>query len=146
MIRVFLDANIYFAGMVSKIGASSFILELARRKKIEVFSSKLVLRETERNLRKKAPEIALKDFHRLLQTIKISVLPAPDESLSSPYEEILHSKDLPILAASIASKSDFLITLDRRYFLTLPLLAKLKKPNVLTPGDFLRDIFLKEKI
>ena len=145
MICVFLDANVYFGGSVSKKGASSFILESAQRKKIELFASKLVLREAERNLRKKATETALKDFHRFLQGTKLCVVPVPNEKISEPYEASLHPKDLPVLAAAISCGAEFLITLDRRHFMNPPLLAKLKKPKILTPGDFFRDIFLKGK-
>ena len=54
MIRVFFDANICFAGFDSPKGASAFVLELARRRKMEVYASKLVLREADRNLRTKS--------------------------------------------------------------------------------------------
>ncbi len=144
--RLFLDANVFFAGCLSKDGASAFVLELARKKRVELIASKLVLREADRNLRRKAPPTAQKAFHRLLQQVKVCVVPAPLEEALRPYEGMIENKDLPALAAAIASKADFLLTLDRMHFLPSGLGLRIKKPRLLGPADFLRDIYLKGKI
>ncbi len=146
MLRVFLDANIYFAGFVSKEGASHLLLEIAGRDKIQLYSSKLVLREAERNLRLKSAPGNLKSFHRYLQKTKIHVVPFPDDKITAPYEALLHPKDLPVLGAAMISKSDYLITLDKRHFLTKALPSKIKKPAILTPGDFIRQIVVKGRL
>jgi len=146
MIRIFLDANIFFAGCVSKEGASAFVLDLAKRKQIEVITSKLVLREADRNLRRKTPPNILKTFHRFLQQTKIHVVLTPLEKALEPFEEMVHPKDLPVFGAAVASESDFFLTLDRKHFLSSGLAAKIKKPRILSPSDFLRDIYLKGKI
>src|SRR3990167_6769969 len=143
MIRVFLDANVYFAGFDSPKGASALILELVRRKKVEVYASRLVLREADRNLRSKSEKEALKAFRRYLQSAKVRIVPAPDEALFKPYESYLHPKDLPVLAAALVVKSDFLITLDRRHFLTPQVPARVTKIKICTPHDFIRDVYLK---
>lgn len=146
MIRVFLDANVYFAGALSREGASSIVLELARRGKISVMASRLVLREADRNLRKKSSAGVLKSFRKFLHDTKIKVVPPPDEKFFEPYAEFLHPKDLPVLAAALQSSADFLVTLDRKHFFSSALLSKLKKIKILTPGDFIRDVYLKGKI
>lgn len=146
MIRVFFDANVYFAGFDSPKGASAFVLELARRRKIGVYASRLVLREANRNLRAKSEKKVLKSFRRYLESVKIHIVPAPDETLFKPYESYLHPKDVPVLAAALTAKSDYLITLDRRHFLTPEVLSKVKKIKVCTPADFIRDIYLKGKV
>ena len=146
MIKIFLDANIYFAGFASPEGASALILGLARRKKLTIVSSRLVLREADRNLRKKSSPSALKTFRRFLQNTKIHIAATPPEELLQPYESLIHPKDVPVLAAACESNAEFLITLDRRHFFTPALLSKMKKIKIVLPGEFLRDIYLKGKI
>ena len=146
MIRVFLDANIYFAGVLSKEGASSAVLELGCRGKIALVASRLVLREADRNLRKKSSLRVLKSFHRFLQDTKIEVVPPPDEETFETYAELLHPKDLPVLVAAIESHADYLVTLDKKHFFLPALLSKLKKTKIITPADFLRDVYLKGKV
>ena len=145
MKKVFLDANVYFSGCVSEQGASCLILELARRERIKLAASRLVLLEAERNLRHKSSKAVLKNFHRFLHQTKIQIIPTPKEELQSLYEPLIHPKDLPVLVAAIESKADFLITLDRRHFLTSKILFKIKWIHIMTPGDFLKEIYLKGK-
>ncbi len=51
--KVFLDANIFFAAARSPKGGSGFILELAKIGKIEVITVSQALLEAERNIAKK---------------------------------------------------------------------------------------------
>src|SRR3989338_8136947 len=97
--RIFPDANVFFAGCMSKDGASAFVLELARRGRVELVASKLVLREADRNLRRKALPAALKAFHRFLQKVKVRVILAPSEETMKSYEGFVDPKDLPVLVA-----------------------------------------------
>ena len=140
MIRVLLDANVYFAGCASPKGASAFILELARKKEIQVVASRLILREAELNLRLKSTSEAVEIFHRLFKQTELQVIPSPDESTCARYEEIIHPKDVPVLAAAVAAKVDYIVTLDRRHFLN-PLVLKEAQPiKILVPGDFLNRV------
>ena len=138
MIRLFLDANVFFAGFYSQTGASSLILQLASKKKWQIIVSSLVLHEADRNLRNKSDPKSCKAFHRYLQRNKIVVVPAPEEKILNKIESLIHPKDVPVLAAAIASGSDFLLTLDRRHFLNPRVQASVRKPKILTPGDFLQ--------
>lgn len=142
MIRVFLDANVYFSGCFSESGASRFILELARNEKILLYASGLVLRETARNLEKKASSSAVKTFQQYLRSIPLHLVPRPSEEDLKLWEGFLDSKDVPVLAAAVKSGADFLLTLDRRHFLTPALQTRVKKIKILTPGDFLRNHFV----
>ena len=141
MIRVFLDANVYFAGFFSSKGASSLIFESVSKKKLMVFASRLVLREADKNLRLKGDAKSVKAFHRFLQKTKIRVIPTPDERVLQRYESVIHPKDVPVLAAALESKVAYLITLDQRHFLTekVQSYASKEKFKVMTPGDFLRE-------
>jgi len=140
MRRVFLDANVYFAGSASPAGASARIFHLILNGRLEVTASRLVLREAERNLRRKRPPKDLKAFHQLLKHAKLRVIRTPPETAWKPYEGVLHPKDVPVLAAAVESKAAYLITLDRRHFLTKTVTEKVPELRILTPGDFLREM------
>jgi predicted nucleic acid-binding protein len=145
MTRVFLDANVYFAGCVSKEGASAFVLELARRKKIELVASKLVLLEADRNLRKKASAASLKSFRQFLGSVRIRIVHVSDASLKL-YENSVEAKDVPVIAAAADSDAAYFLTLDRRHFLSSAIAKSLKRPRAMNPDDFLQEIVLKGKI
>ena len=63
MTRIFVDANIFFAAVASRIGGSYYILELAKRKKIEIVTVLHALAEAERNIEKKIGIAALKNHY-----------------------------------------------------------------------------------
>ena len=140
MLRVFLDANVYFAGSASPTGGSVLVLQLILKGRIEVTASRLVLREAERNLRRKRPPKDLKAFHQFLKHAKLRVIPTPPETAWKPYEGVIHPKDVPVLAAAVASKAAYLVTLDRRHFLTKAVSDKVPGLAILTPGNFLREL------
>ncbi len=140
MIQVFLDANVYFAGCASPTGASALLLQLALKGRIAVTASRLVLREAERNLRRKRPPKDLEAFHRFLKHAKLRIISTPPESACAKYEGVIHPKDVAVLAAAVAAKAEYLITLDRRHFLTKAVIAHTPGLTLLTPGDFLRGI------
>ena len=139
MLRVFLDANVYFAGSASPTGGSALVLQLILKGRIEVTASRLVLREAERNLRRKRPPKDLKTFHQFLKHAKLRVIRTPPETAWKPYEGIIHPKDVPVLAAAVASKATYLVTLDRRHFMAKMMSGKVPGLVILTPGDFLRE-------
>ena len=145
MTRVFLDACVYFAGFYSEGGASELIMELASRKKLAVYASRLVLREADRNLRIKASVKNAKAFRQFLNQTKIQIISPPSDEEISYYESYIHPKDAPILAAAVKSEAAFLIALDHRHFFTPQVLSKVLKPKIMTPGDFVREICLKGK-
>ena len=140
MTKVFLDANVYFAGSASPTGASALILQLVLKDRIEVTASRLVLREAERNLRRKRPPNDLKAFHHFLKRAKLRVIPTPPETAWARYEGVIHPKDVPVLAAAVASGAAYLVTLDRRHFLTEAVRQKVPAVTILTPGGFLRKL------
>jgi len=140
MLRVFLDANVYFAGSASPTGGSALILQLILKGRIEATASRLVLREAERNLRRKRPPKDLKAFHQFLKHAKLRVIRTPPETVWKRYDSVIHPKDVPVLAAAVASKAAYLITLDRRHFLTKTVIEKVPELTILTPGDFLREL------
>lgn len=138
MLQVFLDANVYFAGCWSPTGASALVLQLAMRHHIQAVASRLVLREAERNLRTKGGRQALQTFHRFVRVGRPRIIRTPSESVLARYEDSIHPKDVPVLAAAVEASSDYLITLDRRHFLIPPVRLRAGHTRILTPGDFLK--------
>lgn len=143
MKRVFLDANVYFAGCFSKTGASALILELAQRRKLTIVAGRLVLREAERNLRKKISPKTVKEFHQFLKNTELHVVPPVRDEILTQYD-FIHPKDAPVLAVAISAEVDFLITLDRKHFMAPQVMKQVEKMKVkmMTPAEFLHQLSL----
>jgi len=139
--KVFLDANIFFAGARSPKGGSGFVLELAKKKKLEIITTTQALLEAEENIKKKLGVLYLARYYQNLLEIKpkIQLLEPVAFKEITKLRKILPTKDIPILLGAIFSKSQVLVTLDRKHFLENEKLTKIELPfKILNPGEFLR--------
>src|SRR3989344_6823251 len=114
MKNVFVDSNVLFSAVSSPTGGSSKIFVL---KDVKLIASKLVLAETERNVRKKLHEYHLDRFFMLVDKLEI-LKQFPDKRLIKKAKKVIVEKDSAILAESKQSACDFLVTLDKKHFLT----------------------------
>lgn len=127
--RLFFDASVRVASAGRASGASSLTLDVCRHEAAKAVSSRLVLLEAERNIRTKLDEEALLRFYRTVGEIDFQVVPE-----STPAEIAVSAR---IIAAKDAHVG-FLLTLDRRHFLTPAVLEAGLLFHIMTPGEFLR--------
>jgi hypothetical protein len=129
--RVFLDADVLFAGAASpsEHGASLLILRMAEITLIEAVASQQVVTEAERNLGEKLPQ-ALPAF-RLIVSRCLRVVLNPQARDLDPHVGQADAKDLPILVAALCEDCPWLVTFNGHHF----------QPghpdvSVLRPGEF----------
>ena len=138
MTKVFLDANVIFSSIISASGGSAYIIELAKKKKLKLISSRLALKEVQRNLREKREDSDIIKFYDLLAEIEILLIDTNRLRAKKEHASLMGEKDAPILAAALASKAEFLLTLDKKHFLN----SKVAKANlpikIVPPGEFIK--------
>lgn len=142
ILKVFIDANIFFAAIRSPKGGSGFVLELAKKGKLKIVTLTQVLLEAERNIRKKLGVKYLNRHYQNLLEIKPEIQSIRFITLEEivKLKKLLPQKDIPILYGAIISGADFLITLDRRHFLGNEKLRKLKLHiKIVNPENFLKE-------
>ncbi len=135
MIKIFLDANVLFAAAYSRKGGSFEVINLAKKKKVKIFTSRLAIKEAEKNLREKAGDHEIDQFYTSLSEIDVTLINIDSFRSKGKYGELTGEKDAPILAAAIKSGSKFLITLDKKHLLSIAL--EFKRITIVTPGDFI---------
>lgn len=143
MIRVFLDANVFFAASYSRTGASRALFQAALESKITIVASEVVLIEAERNLARKAPA-ALPAFRQLLELVVGEITDKPSREELERAATYVALKDAPIVAAAIKARVDYLTTLDRRHFMRDPQIAEHSGLKIVTPDQLLA--ILREQV
>lgn len=133
--RVFLDTNVLIAGLLSRIGASAAILDLAEAEEIVPVVSQQVLVEADRTFVAKFPPLIerYRKFITNLAPLLVDDLPPAEIQHAA---RVINPDDAPILAAAKQARVDYLVTLNTRHFLTLKARAFLPV-SILTPGEFL---------
>ena len=134
---LFFDSSALFAGIVSASGASRALLLLAEAGQVALTVSEQVVAETERAVARKIPR-ALPDFREAIRATGLCIVrdPSPDE-IEAYADIIAHHADVPIVVAAMQSKTDYLVTLNRRHFIDDPAVADRSKLRIGTPGDAL---------
>jgi predicted nucleic acid-binding protein len=135
--ELFFDSSAFFAGIVSASGASRALLLLAEAGQVAITVSEQVVAETERAVARKIPR-ALPEFREAIHATGLRIVrdPAPDE-MAGHADIIAHQADVPIVVAAMRSKTDYLVTLNRRHFIDDPAVADRSGLRIGTPGDAL---------
>lgn len=129
MKRAFLDSSVLFAAVSSPTGGSS---KLFTMKSLRLITSPTVLTEVERNIRKKLQSHNLERFFILVPQIT-PIKQKPSDQLIKKAGKVTAEKDAVILQEAKQAGANFLVTLDKKHFLTAKVEAFLKPQIVLTP-------------
>ena len=137
--KIFLDTNILISGIFFE-GNESILLDMTG---IDLITCEDVVEELQRITRKKlrylserSLEISLSELQRALSDIEIIPRVKYIKKIKTAEQLIGHKKDVPILAAVLASKPDYFLTGDLHFFI-----EKVKKVvNVKTTKEFFAEI------
>lgn len=138
VIKAFLDASVLVAASASITGASAYILELSRQRKIKAIVSEDTVIEAMRNVNLKLNKIGKHRLKTYLIKANLSLVENPGAETIAVCEKVIHVKDAPILASAIENKADVLLTLDRKHFLTKSVADFAKPMKIILPGEFLQ--------
>lgn len=136
MKRVFVDSSVLFTAVNSPSGGSAKLFTL---KKLRLTTSKVVLTEVERNIRKKLADYHLERYFTLVEKITI-VDQTPNDILIRKAQKVIVEKDAVILSEAKQAKTSVLVTLDRKHFLTERVFVFIAPQKVMTPKMLLQSL------
>jgi putative PIN family toxin of toxin-antitoxin system len=133
-----LDTNILYQALKSKIGASYFILQQVRNRKIQIALSVPVFFEYQDVLTR---DKALKDFELQLNDVEkflrfIAYIGKTFEIYFLLRPNLKDEKDNKIVELAVTSQSDYLITSNIRDFKNAEL--KFDQLKTITPSEFVK--------
>ena len=143
MIRIFLDANVYFSASRSKSGASAAILELAKSKQLCVFATSTVLREAERNIRLKEPQNTRLRFYEIVKECKAKLITIDKRQAEKRYLKFINRKDTYVLEGARKANVGYLLTLDKKHFMNTKIKTAVFPFKILGPGQLIRTLASK---
>lgn len=141
-LKIFLDTSALIAGIASSKGAATELLRLGEIGLVEIYISKQVIVEADRNIEAKLPEM-LDEYRTYIESLAPKLTDDPSPKEVKKYSSVINADDAPILAAAVSSKADCLVTWDKKHLIKkdLRIGSELK---IFTPGEFLK--FFREYI
>jgi predicted nucleic acid-binding protein len=140
MTSLFLDADIIFSLVYSKNPQSGAhrVIFWSKRQEWPIIVSRKVLDETEKNL----PHEFSDKLQVLLKTLDFTILETLDEKILKQCQNSVDEKDVHVLVGALQAGADYLLTYNKKHFLTKNFLAKKTKLQVLNPKDFIAKVIL----
>ncbi len=115
MIRVFLDASVIIAALLSPTGGSAKIVRLSKREEIACVVSETVIFEVEAHTDKIGK--TLTQIAKFIRDNKIIVRKRLISSEIEPYLKLVDIDDAHVVAGANLTGCDYLVTLDKKHLL-----------------------------
>ena len=133
-LNYFIDSSVLFSAVNSPTGGSAKIFT---EKGLSLIVSTLVLTEVERNVRDKLVDYHLERFFLLVDRL-IILNRIPNQRQIELAKKVIAEKDAVILASAKLAKTQILLTLDQKHFLTPKVEEFIKPAKILTPKMYFK--------
>ena len=140
MLKIFLDSSVDVAAAISQIGGSYKLISLISRGKLEGWINEGVVAESEEVIGRKFSKEKYELFLNWLEKEYFKMLPFPQEEKLDQLREI-NVKDRHILISAKESRSDYLVSLDRKHILVPESQKVIPNTKIVTPKEFLQKHF-----
>ena len=135
LLSAFLDSSVILSGLASPTGGSGKLLEAGKLKKVRLIANPYVVQEASYHLDKL--KLELDDLENLLSNHVVHLMSDPSKQIIQKFEKITpDSNDAPIIAGSLLSRVDYLISLDKKHILIPRVKRALKPIKVVSPKEF----------
>ena len=134
--RTFLDTSALLAGLLSTKGAAREVMRMGEAGVFQLVISAQVLRELDRNLTKKFPELA-EEARAYISGLAPELVDDPSPAAIRRFHGIIEKEDQGILAAAVNAKVDWLVTWNTKDFMSEKV-ARSVPFTIVTPGELLQ--------
>lgn len=138
--RVFFDASVIIAALLSPTGGSSQLFQFIKSGKIVGITSQSVIEEV---LEEGKPQKIKKSKEEIEQFIAISTLMVRKiitmEEIA-PYENLVDIEDAHLIAGANLTKCSHLVTLDKKHLLRSDIQKRFLPLAIISPGELLQKL------
>lgn len=136
--KVYFDASVIIAALLSPSGGSALSISLVQHKLVVGITSQTVIDEVINNSSKIHQPI--NSIHDFISETSLVVRSRLTEEEISPYVNKVAIKDAHVLAGAIRSHCDYLVTLDKKHLLIPSLRDTVPELVILSPKELLERV------
>ncbi len=138
MVKIYLDASVIIAALLSPTGGSAKLLEFIKSGVTAGITSQTVIDEVEEHsvkIRKSHKEI-----RKFIQENFIIVREPINELELETFKNLIEEKDIHVAVGARLTSCDYLVTLDKKHLLKEKVKKILKPIKVVAPKEILLDL------
>ncbi len=138
MIRIYFDASVIIAAMLSPTGGSAKLIQFVKLGAVFGITSQTAIAEIEEHAFKIGKTTS--KIRQFIQDSGIIVREKINKAEEEPYQGLVEKEDIHIVAGAKLTKCDYLVTLDKKHLLKDEV-KKLAKPlRIVNPKEYLEKL------
>lgn len=138
MTRIYFDASVVIAAILSKTGGSAKLIQFVRLGVVVGVISQTVIAEVEEHASKIGKTSS--EIRQFIQDNKIIVRKKISEAEEEPYQGLVEEDDIHIVAGAKLTKCDYLVTLDKKHLLKDEVKKFVRPTKIVSPKDYLEEL------
>lgn len=138
MIRIYLDASVIIAAMLSPTGGSAKLIQFVRLGAVAGITSQTAIAEVEEHALK--IDKTLTEIGQFIQDNKVVVREKISKAEEEPYQGLVEEEDIHIIAGAELTKCDYLVTLDKKHLLKDEVKKLVKPMKIVNTKEILFDL------
>lgn len=138
--RVYFDASVLIAALLSPTGGSSQLFKYIQVGKIIGITSQTVIEEVVEEEKFEKLKKSKDEVERFIAQSRLVIRKRVTSEDISPYEGLIEVKDAHLVAGAIRTKCTYLVTLDKKHVLRKDIQEKFLPLRILSPKELLEEI------
>ena len=139
-LRVYFDASIIIAALLSPTGGSSLLFQYVKAGKIIGVTSQTVIEETLKEDKPKKIKRSKREIEEFIAQSNLIVRESITIEEIAPYKDLVEIKDAHLIAGANLTKCSYLVTLDKKHLLKGDIKQRFLPLKIVSPKELLEDI------
>ena len=142
--RVFFDASVIIAALLSPNGGSSQLLKYVQLSKIAGITSQTVIEEILEEDKFKRIKKSKREIKQFVADSRLIVRKSITTGEIEPYQGLVDIEDAHLIAGAKLTRCRYLVTLDKKHLLRPDIQEKFLPLKIVSPGQLLEELVLRD--
>lgn len=138
--RVYFDASVIIAALLSPTGGSSELLELVSKGIIKGITSQTVIEEVLEEDKPRKLKKSKEEIERFITASSLLVRKNVTSNEIAPYEDLIDAEDAHLVAGAKLTRCSYLVSLDKKHLLKSDIKKKFLPLHIVSPKELLEEI------
>ena len=142
--RVFFDASVIIAALLSPSGGSSQLLKYIKLAKIVGITSQTVIEEIVEEDKFIRIKKSKREIEQFVVDSRLIVRKPITTGEIEPYQGLVEIEDAHLIAGANLTRCQYLVTLDKKHLLRPDVQKRFLPLKIVSPGELLRELVLEK--